>query len=86
MTEVIGTKAVTFQPSLSRLFNRLDETSIDQLNQAYQELLDKVHAHRGNESLIIDLDSTHADTYENQGETAYNAHYGTVCSHSFRCV
>ncbi len=79
--EVIGNDAVASQPSLSRLFNRFDETSIEQLNQANQELLDKVHVHRGNESLIIDLDSTHADTYGNQEEIAYNAHYGTVGFH-----
>src|SRR5699024_9323768 len=66
---------------LSRFFNRFDETSVEQLYQANQELLDKVHAHRGAESLILDLDSTHADTYGDEEETAFNAHYGTVGFH-----
>src|SRR5699024_3529643 len=60
--EIIGTDALASQPSLSRFFNRFDETSVEQLYQANQELLDKVHAHRGAESLILDLDSTHGDT------------------------
>lgn len=79
--EIIGTDALASQPSLSRFFNRFDETSVEQLYQANQELLDKVHAHRGAESLILDLDSTHADTYGDQEETAFNAHYGTVGFH-----
>src|SRR5699024_10224 len=79
--EIIGTDALASQPSLSRFFNRFDETSVEQLYQANQELLDKVHAHRGAESLILALDSTHADTYRDQEETAFNAHYGTVGFH-----
>src|SRR5699024_6855109 len=43
--------------------------------------LDKVHAHRGAESLILEIDSTHADTYGAQEETAFHAQYGTVRFH-----
>src|SRR5699024_2755100 len=79
--EIIGTDALASQPSLSRFLNRFDEASVEQLYQDNQELLDKVHAHRGAESLILDLDSTHADTYGDQEETAFNAHYETVGFH-----
>src|SRR5699024_2220845 len=79
--EIIGTDALASQPSLSRFLNRFDETSVEQLYQANQELLDKVHAYRNVESLILDLDSTHADTYGDQEETAFNVHYGTVGFH-----
>src|SRR5699024_10618248 len=79
--EIIGTDALASQPSLSRFLNRFDEASVEQLYQDNQELLDKVHAHRGAESLILDLDSTHADTYGDQEETAFNAHYETVDFH-----
>src|SRR5699024_8720055 len=37
--------------------------------------------YRNVESLILDLDSTHAATYGDQEETAFNAHYGTVGFH-----
>ena len=53
----------------------------EQLQQANQELLDKVHHHRKSKAIIFDLDSTHADAYGNQQSIAYNAHYGTVGYH-----
>jgi len=79
--EVIGTKNLASQPSLSRFLDRFDANSIEELAQANQELLDKMHTYRENETLILDLDSTHADTYGNQEKTAFNAHYGTVGFH-----
>src|SRR5699024_2306145 len=79
--EIVGTDALASQPSLSRFLDRFDANSIKELAQANQELLDKMHAYRENETLILDLDSTHADTYGNQEKTAFNAHYGTVGFH-----
>src|SRR5690625_6676458 len=40
-TQVIETEALASQPSLSRLIQRFDNESLEQLNQANQELLDK---------------------------------------------
>lgn len=80
-TQVIGTKALASQPSLSRFFARFDHESIVQLNQANQELLDKMYHIRDSKALIIDLDSTHADTYGKQESASYNSHYGTVGFH-----
>lgn len=80
-TRVIGTNALASQPSLSRFYTRFDEESIQQLNQANQKLLDKVLAFRKSKAIIFDLDSTHADTYGEQEESAYNTHYGTVGFH-----
>jgi len=80
-TQIIGTDALASQPSLSRFFTRFDSQSVEQLNQANQDLLDKVHQYRDSEALIIDLDSTHADTYGDQDASAYNTHYGTVGFH-----
>jgi hypothetical protein len=80
-TQIIGTPALASQPSLSRFFRRFDQTSIDQLEIANQELLDKVHRFRDSKALIFDLDSTHSDTYGCQESAAYNAHYGTIGFH-----
>jgi hypothetical protein len=80
-TKVIETDALASQPSLSRFYTRFDHESIERLNQANQSLLDKVHKFRESKALIIDLDSTHADTYGNQESAAYNTHYGTVGFH-----
>lgn len=80
-TQVIGTKALASQPSLSRFYSRFDQESIEYLNQANQELLDKIHTFRKSETLFIDLDSTHADSYGEQESSSYNAHYGTMGFH-----
>ncbi|WP_269410923.1 IS1380 family transposase [Lentibacillus daqui] len=80
-TQVVGTDALASQPSLSRLFPRFDDESMEQLNQANQELLDKVHQYRNAKSIILDLDSTHADTYGDQEDATFNTHYGTIGFH-----
>lgn len=80
-TQIVGTDALASQPSLSRFFPRFDRESIDQMHQANQELLDKVHQERGSKSIIFDLDSTHADTYGDQESATFNTHYGTVGFH-----
>ncbi|QOY34228.1 IS1380 family transposase [Anaerobacillus isosaccharinicus] len=80
-TQIIGTNALASQPSLSRFFRRFDDQSMEELNQANQELIDKVHQLRESKAVIFDLDSTHSDTYGDQEAAAYNTHYGTVGFH-----
>jgi len=80
-TQVLGTPALASQPSLSRFFRRFDTQAIDQLQVANQELLDRVHKMRQSDTLLIDLDSSHANTYGKQEQASYNAHYGTVGFH-----
>ncbi|MFD2618759.1 IS1380 family transposase, partial [Terrilactibacillus laevilacticus] len=80
-THMLGTPALASQPSLSRFFKRFDRQSIEQLERANQALLDKVHTFRESKTLIFDLDSTHSDTYGNQEDAVYNAHYGTIGFH-----
>jgi hypothetical protein len=80
-TQIIGTPALASQPSLSRFYTRFDQESLNYLNQANQELLDRIHSFRKSQALFIDLDSTHSDTYGNQESSSYNAHYGTMGFH-----
>lgn len=80
-TQIIGTNALASQPSLSRLYGRFDQSSVNQLNNANLELMDKMHQARDTKALIFDLDSTHSDTYGDQEHNAYNTHYGTVGFH-----
>lgn len=79
--EIIGTPALASQPSLSRFYTRFDKHSIEYLNQANQELLDKIHLARQSKSLFINLDSTHSDTYGDQESSSYNTHYRTMGFH-----
>ena len=80
-TQVLGTSALASQPSLSRFYKRFDAQSLDHLQVANQELLDRVHRMRKADTLLIDLDSSHADTYGRQEHASYNSHYGTVGFH-----
>lgn len=80
-TQILGTPALASQPSLSRFLKRFDTQALDQLQTANQELVDHVHRMRKTDTLLIDLDSSHADTHGNQENATYNAHYGTVGFH-----
>lgn len=65
------------QSSISRLYDRVVGETIDTLQVFNQALIDKARLLRNDTNMIIDLDSTHSDTFGNQEQTAYNAHYGT---------
>src|SRR5690625_3255461 len=80
-TNIIGTECLASQSSVSRFFNRFDARSNASLQAANQALLDKVHRLRETETIIFDLDSTHAIAYGNQESIAYNAHYGNIGFH-----
>ena len=80
-TRILDKPALASQPSLSRFFHRFDQEALDRLQAANQTLLDRVHRARQAKALIVDLDSSHADTYGQQEEAAYNAHYRTVGFH-----
>lgn len=80
-TQVVDSPTLASQPTLSRFYDRFDPKALDQLGVANQKLLDKVHRYRKNPALILDLDSTHVDTYGKQEASDYNAHYGTIGFH-----
>ena len=65
------------QPSISRLYDRVEGETIKTLQVLNQDLIDKARLVRNDTNMIIDLDSTHSDTFGHQEQTAYNAHYGT---------
>lgn len=65
------------QSSISRFYDRVVVETILRLQVLNQDLIDKARLVRNDTNMIIDLDSTHSDTFDHQEETAYNAHYGT---------
>lgn len=70
-------KPLASQPSISRFLDRFTETNIAQLQELNQAMIDKVRLIRNTNEMIFDLDSTHSDTFGNQEQTDYNAHYQT---------
>lgn len=69
------------QSSISRFLDRFTEANIGQLQALNQSLIDKARLIRNNTELIIDVDSTHSDTFGHQEQTDYNAHYQTYGYH-----
>lgn len=65
------------QSSISRFYDRVVVETILTLQALNQDLIDKARLVRNDTNMIIDLDSTHSDTFGHQEQTAYNAHYGT---------
>ena len=65
------------QSSISRFYDRVVVETILTLQVLNQDLIDKARLVRNDTNMIIDLDSTHSDTFGHQEQTAYNAHYGT---------
>lgn len=69
------------QSSISRLWDRVIKETNLTLQELNQTLIDKARLVRNDTDMIIDLDSTHSDTFGNQEQIAYNAHYGTTGYH-----
>lgn len=69
--------ALASQPSISRFFDRITEQTIEDFQMFNQALIDQARLVRNDTDMIIDLDSTHPDTFGRQEQTDYNAHYGT---------
>ena len=78
---VLGKKELASQSSISRFLDRFTEENMDQLQALNQSLIDKARLIRNDTELIIDVDSTHSDTFGRQEQTDYNAHYQTYGYH-----
>ncbi|MFL2129826.1 transposase, partial [Ruoffia sp. FAM 26255] len=53
------------------------EQTIEDFQTLNQTVIDQARLIRNDTNMIVDLDSTHSDTFGSQGQTDYNAHYGT---------
>ena len=58
------------QSSISRLYDRVEGETIKTLQVFNQVLIDKARLVRNDTLMIIDLDSTHSDTFGHQEQTA----------------
>lgn len=65
------------QSTLSRFINQCTQEQVDQLKELAKELTNRGIEQGNVQHMIIDVDSTHSDTFGTQEKTDYNAHYGT---------
>ena len=74
---MLNTNKLASQPTISRFINSLTEQNIDEFNRLLLHFSDAEFERRNQQALILDVDSTHADTYGEQEVASYNSHYGT---------
>ena len=85
LTAILEKKALASQPTLSRFFNRMDETTLEQFYSIMRRLRKVVYAIKKPEMMLLDLDSTLLDTYGNQEGEAFNYHYQNHGYHPLVC-
>lgn len=76
-TTLFSKKRLASQPTISRFINHFNHSSNEGLHQLTQKLGDLLLTQKNQQEMIIDIDSTHSDTFGNQESTNYNGHYQT---------
>jgi len=78
---LLDTEQSASQPTVSRFWNDLSDDVLAGLIDLINYLIDGARFARQQSELVIDIDSTHFDTFGKQEKTDYNAHYGTYGYH-----
>ena len=79
--EVLGKSTLASQPTISRRINGFTSEDLECFNQVTLELLKTIYQRKTPKYVILDVDSTHINTYGNQEENAYNYHYNSKGYH-----
>lgn len=85
LTAVLGKKALASQPTLSRFFNRMDDTTLRQFYDIMRKLRKVVYAIQKPQLILLDLDSTLLDTFGHQEGEGFNFHYRNHGYHPLLC-
>lgn len=82
-TSTLGVPSLASQPTISRMWHRLTPKVVEQCFEVNQRYIDQYYENLEdfNQPVLIDLDSTHFDTYGNQENKAFNRHYQTFGYH-----
>lgn len=75
--ELLGKKLAS-QPTLSRFFNHADDKTLAALDKVNHKLAKQYYRKNRPEQLVLDIDSTHFDTFGKQERADYNTHYGVM--------
>ena len=85
LTAILGKKALASQPTLSRFFNRMDDTNLRQFHDIMRKLRKVVYEIQRPQLLLLDLDSTLLDTFGHQEGEGFNFHYRNHGYHPLVC-
>lgn len=78
---LLETEEAASQSTVSRFWNELSDDVLEGIENLIDYLNDGSRFARHQTELVIDIDSTHFDTFGKQENTDYNAHYGTYGYH-----
>ena len=73
--EILKTEKLASQPTVSRWNNELDKNTFKMMDCINISLLDNAYKIENPEFVILDIDSTHTETYGKQYGSSYNYHY-----------
>ncbi len=82
---ILGKQALASQPTLSRFFNRMDDSTLRQFYDIMRKLRKVVYAIRNPQTILLDLDSTLLGTYGHQEGEGFNFHYQNHGYHPLVC-
>ena len=85
ITAILEKNALASQPTLSRFFNRMDKTTLEQFYNLMRRFRKVVYNIKRPEMVLLDLDSTLLDTYGNQEGEDFNYHYQSHGYHPLVC-
>ena len=82
---ILEKSSLASQPTLSRFWNRMDETTLQQFNEIIKAMRALVYKTKKPEMVLLDLDSTLLNTYGNQEGEGFNFHYSAHGYHPLLC-
>lgn len=85
LTAILSKKVLASQPTLSRFFNRMDESTLNQFYALMRRFRKVVYSVKKPEMLLLDLDSTLLNTYGHQEGEGFNFHYQNRGYHPLVC-
>ena len=84
-TAILEKSSLASQPTISRFFNRMDNTTLEQFDKIEKLMRDIVYSIKPPEHMLFDLDSTLLHTYGKQEGEAFNYHYQAHGYHPLLC-
>ena len=84
-TEILQKDRLASQPTISRFWNRMDETTLGQLSEINSRMRDTIYSIKHSEHMLFDLDSTLLNTYGHQEGEGFNYHYHAHGYHPLLC-
>lgn len=85
LTSLLDKKALASWPTLSRFFNRMKETTLEQFYDLMHRFRKVVYSLKKPQLLLLNLDSTLLDIYGHHEGEGFNSHYQNHGDHPLAC-